>query len=144
MKRRLLIYLVIAILVASNAVLGVIAYNQNQWIEKCNKPADVHFTAIVLPDNNYINLGDEYLAGIYLTSTTEDNLPTVIINDTINGLAFRLSELKDTLVYDFNYHTFVYKHKPKTKGERTLSGAIFFENKGKIDSLFFRSNYCVK
>lgn len=148
MKKRLLSYTIVGILIISNIIQGILFYEtkneNNELVRKFDDLLSTNFKPVVVTRSDTVGLGETYMANVYMASITENNLPTVVINDSIGEREFKIESLKDTLFFDDYYQTFIYENIPTEKGRHIWHGAIINNHYGRIDSLYFAIQYVVE
>lgn len=148
MKKLIIHYITILILLATSIIFGFLFFSvrsdRDKLAEKSNTLTDLQFRPIVVSQSDKIELGEEYVAGIYLTCINSKNPPTVIINDSMDNMGNLVKIPKDTLAYNSDYQTYIYKSEPNDKGTYRWAGIILYEYEGKIDSVLFRMQYEVE
>lgn len=102
------------------------------------------YQAIVLPKEDKITLGEEYLAAVYIAVVDTINLPTLLVNNSIDIDDPRLDLSMDTITFNQAYNTFIYSFTPNNKGEHNWGGKLLYRNGNSIDSLYFISSYSVE
>ncbi len=102
----------------------------------------VGYKPVVVERSNVISLGEEYIANIYLVRVEPDDLPLVIVSDSVSVEDFNLAKLRDTLAFSSEYQTHVYSFLPNRIGEHSWGGVLINPK----DSLqyFFHGSYTVE
>lgn len=103
---------------------------------------NVGYKPIVVERSNVISLGEEYIANIYLVRVEPDDLPLVIVSDSVSVEDFNLSKLRDTLTFSSEYQTHVYSFLPNRIGEHNWGG-VLISSKDSLQYLF-QGSYTVE
>ncbi|WP_157482896.1 hypothetical protein [Geofilum rubicundum] len=103
---------------------------------------NVGYKPVVVERSNVLSMGEEYIANIYLVRVEPDNLPQVIVCDSVPVEGFNLGMLQDTLPFISEFQTHEYRYLPKRIGEHSWAGVLINPK----DSLqyFFQGSYTVE
>lgn len=148
MKNKFLLYLILGLLVISSTVLGILLVKVDKerdlLASKLNESFDFEFKPIVVSKSETINVGEEYIANIYLACVDISRPPTVHICDSLENEDYSINSLNKVLEYNDEYQTFIYRNTPRVAGEYVWWGVIINDYQGRSDSLFFSVEYQVK
>jgi uncharacterized protein (DUF58 family) len=102
----------------------------------------IYYKPVVVERSNVLSMGEEYIANIYLVRVEPDNLPQVIVCDSVPVEGFNLEILQDTLPFSSEFQTHEYRYLPQRIGEHSWAGVLINPK----DSLqyFFQGNYTVE
>lgn len=139
-KKYFIILLVSSVIL--NLVLAILIVNKQNVDITHNK--SIIYQAIVLPKNERITLGEEYMAAVYIAAFDTINLPTLVVNDSVEIQNPSLDVLTDTIAINQLYNTFIYSFTPNSIGEHNWGGKLLYRNGNSIDSLYFISTYIVE
>ena len=101
----------------------------------------LYYQAIVISKEDTINLGDEYIAQVELLMIDTLNPPTIVLCDWKDK---KLTQTKDTIHFDQDYKTSIYKVKPDKKGTYTFAGVVSMNREEEKIERFFVVEYAVK
>ena len=126
MKNRILIYAALLALILLNIItLSLLLYEKrnNRIIEDSEQHTEsLAYRSVVVAKNNRIKLGEEYIANVFLCVIDSTNLPTVLVNDSLDLINPRFESLKDTVSYNTFYQTYIYRFTPTATGEYKWGG----------------------
>ena len=97
------------------------------------------YRPIVIPKNNKIRLGEEYIADVRMTAI-DINHPPIVILGKLDSLDFTPSG--DTLEFDPKSEASVFKIIPKSTGIFSFDGQVLY-NLGVTQKYFFHAEYTV-
>ncbi len=139
---------IVIVLFLSNMIF-VIKYLQtnsyNKYLqEKIISFENVKFSPVVVAKSDTLNVGEEYMAQVFLAYANQNDLPVVAIENECNEESFSQNYYRDTLNYNLFYNSFIYTFLPKYKGEHTWCGVINNKHFGKFEQFYFEVDYFVK
>jgi hypothetical protein len=150
MKKFKFTQIIILILSITNLffILNWFSYRNNEEYQlflasKESKDNSV-YSLIISKKSDRIALGEKYQAAVRLAYVNTNQIPTVLINDSVGKNDWEFNIATDTLIFDDYYNCFGYEYTPIERGAHFWNGIIIHEYLGVPDTLYFHVEYIVE